>query len=115
MKKIEVTLENVREKIKEFYKEREWHFLTINGVALKEERLEIQWIFSKYEALDEIKVFYAEIGYRDVVPSVVDMIPSAIISQREVVDMFGIEIEGSQKGLYLDEDSLKSPLSGCTI
>ena len=40
-----------------------------------------------------------------------EIVPSAIISQRELVDMFDIEIEGSEKGLYLDEDSMQAPLS----
>jgi NADH:ubiquinone oxidoreductase subunit C len=111
MQKIEVTLENVREKILEFYDEKKWHFITLNGVALEENRVEVQWMFSKYEALDEVIIFYAEIEYKDIVPSIVDIIPSAIISQREIVDMFGVKVEGSLKGLYLDEDSLQMPLS----
>jgi len=41
MKKIEISLENVREKIEEFYDERVWHFITLNGVALKDEKTEI--------------------------------------------------------------------------
>jgi NADH:ubiquinone oxidoreductase subunit C len=109
--KIEVTLTNVVEKIKEFYKEKEWHFLTLNGVALEENRVEIQWIFAKYAAMDEVVVFYAKINYDEIVPSIEDIIPSAIISQREIVDMFGVEVEGSSKGLYLDEDSLQMPLA----
>lgn len=111
MTKIEVTLTNVVEKIKEFYKEKEWHFLTLNGVALEENRVEIQWIFAKYEAMDEVVVFYANINYDEIVPSIEDIIPSAIISQREIVDMFGVEVEGSSKGLYLDEDSIQMPLA----
>lgn len=115
MKKIEVSLDTVREVIEDFYEYKKWHFLTINGVALAENTMEVQWIFSKYEALDETLVYYAQIAYTDVIPSIVDLIPSAIISQRELVDMFGVQVEGSEKGLYLDEDSLQSPLSGCSI
>ena len=115
MKKVEVTLLNVKEKISEFYDEKVWHFLTLNGVALEDEKTEIQWIFSQYEALDEIVILYVSIDCTDVVPSIVDIIPSAIISQREFVDMFGIEVDGSERGLYLDEDSLQKPLSGCVI
>ncbi|MEA3522204.1 MAG: NADH-quinone oxidoreductase subunit C [Campylobacterota bacterium] len=115
MKKIKVTLEDVREKIKDFYDEKLWHFISLNGVALEDKKTEIQWMFSKYECLDDVVVYYAEIAQEDVVPSVVDMIPSAIISQRELVDMFGVEIEGSEKGLYLDKDSLQMPLSRCSL
>ncbi len=115
MKKIEVTLNNVREEILEFYDAKKWHFLTLNGVALEDEKTEIQWIFSQYEAFDEIVIMFAEIACGDVVPSIVDIVPSAIISQREFVDMFGIEVDGSEKGLYLDQDSLQMPLSSCKV
>ena len=115
MTKIKVSLENIRENILDFYDEKRWHFITLNGLSLDENRLEVQWIFSKYEAMDEIIIYFAEIDYKDVVPSIVDIIASAIISQRELVDMFGVEVEGSEKGLYLDEDSQQMPLSGCAI
>ncbi|MEA1891831.1 MAG: NADH-quinone oxidoreductase subunit C [Campylobacterota bacterium] len=115
MQKIEVVLDSVRDEILKFYDEKVWHFLTINGVGLDDEKLEVQWIFSKYEAMDEVVIYFANIDYKDVVPSVVDIVPSAIISQRELVDMFGIEVEGSDKGLYLDEDSLQMPLSSCRM
>ena len=45
MKKIEVTLANVVNVIREFYKLKEHHFLTLNGLALDEKMTEIQWIF----------------------------------------------------------------------
>ena len=115
MKKIKVTLDIVSEEIRIFYDYKKWHFLTINGVALEGDRLEVQWIFSRYSAMDDIVMFYAECAYKDVIPSIVDTIPSAIISQRELVDMFGVEVEGSEKGLYLDAHSTQSPLSGCSI
>ena len=116
MKKIEVSLESVRDSIKEFYRPTVYHFLTLNGVALDETKTEIQWIFSKYGEVDSSMMFYTIVNQDDVIPSIADIIPSAIISQREIVDMFGIEIEGSEKGLYLDEDSLQKPLSGgCVI
>ena len=115
MKKIKVTLESIRDEIKEFYDYKTWHFLTLNGVALEDNKLEVQWIFSKYEAMDEIVIYFAQVEYSDVIPSIEDIIPSAIISQREIVDMFGVEVEGSEKGLYLDEDSKSAPLSGCQI
>jgi len=115
MKKIKITLDIVADEIRIFYDYKKWHFLTINGVALADNRLEVQWIFSRYETMDEIVMFYVECGYKDVIPSIVDTVPSAIISQRELVDMFGIEVEGSEKGLYLDDDSKQAPLSGCSI
>jgi len=116
MKKIEVKLETIVDKISKFYNPTEYHFLTLNGVAIDKERTEIQWIFSKYGEIDSVEMFYVIVNQDDVIPSIVDIIPSAIMSQREIVDMFGIEVEGSEKGLYLDEDSLQKPLSGgCMI
>ncbi len=115
MKKIKVTLEILADGVQTFYDYKKWHFLTINGVALADNRLEVQWIFSKYGAMDKIVVFYVECSYTDVIPSIVESIPSAIISQRELVDMFGVVVEGSEKGLYLDDDSKQAPLSGCSL
>jgi len=113
--RIETTLEKMQSDIKRFYDKKVWHFLTLNGVQLDENSTEIQWIFSKYGQKDAITLFYLTATRGDIIPSVTDILPSAIISQREIVDMFGIEIEGSPKGLYLDEDSLTSPLSRCRI
>lgn len=116
MQKIEVELSTVVEVIRKFYNDREYHFLTLNGVAIDEQMTEIQWIFSKYGEVDNVVMFFTTVNQDDIIPSIVDIIPSAIISQREVVDMFGIEVQNSEKGLYLDEDSLQKPLSGgCSI
>ena len=115
MQKIEVDLADIRDEIQKFYDEKVWHFLTLNGVGLDDEKLEVQWIFSKYKSMDEVVIYFANIKYSDVVPTIVDIVPSAIISQRELVDMFGVEVEGSDKGLYLDEDSLQMPLSSCRM
>lgn len=115
MKKIQSSLENIVNDLKAFYDVKIWSFLTLNGVKIDEESTEIQWIFSKYFAVDEVVVFYIEVKQDDLIPSIVDFIPSAIISQREIVDMFGIIVENSEKGLYLDEDSEQMPLSSCGI
>ena len=115
MNKIETSLKTVVEDIKNFYKKEQHHFLTLNGLKIDEETTQIQWIFSKYEEIDSITMFYVNVKQDDIIPSVVEILPSAIISQREIVDMFGIEIEGSSKGLYLDEDSEQMPLGSCGI
>lgn len=115
MKKIETTLQNVVEDIKDFYDEKMWQFLTLNGVKLDESTTEIQWIFSKYNTLNEVIVFFAPVTNDDIIPSITDIIPSAIISQREIIDMFGIKVADSTGGLYLDEDSPHAPLSSCGI
>jgi Ni,Fe-hydrogenase III component G len=118
MNKIEITLSQAVEKLKSFYEPEKHHFLTLNGVALDKEHTEIQWIFCEYGKIDHTTIFYCVVKQDDVIPSITEFIPSAIISQREIVDMFGIVVEGSEQGLYLDEDSLQKPLSlssGCSL
>jgi ech hydrogenase subunit D len=115
MKKIKLSINNIKDEIKEFYNQKLWHFITLNGVALEDNKTQIQWMFSKYEALDEVVIYYVDVEQDVILPSIVDIIPSATISQREIVDMFGIEIEDTTKGLYLDEDSEQHPLSKCSI
>jgi len=116
MKKIETNLKRVVDDIQSFYHPQKHHFLTLNGVALEKDKVEIQWVFSHYGEKDQNTIFYTLISEADTIPSITEIIPSAIISQREIVDMFGIQVENSEKGLYLDEDSLQKPLSlGCAI
>ncbi|WP_300364693.1 NADH-quinone oxidoreductase subunit C [Hydrogenimonas sp.] len=120
MKKIETTLERVVKTIEEFYDRYEWHFLTLNGIDLDDGKIELQWIFAKYGAKDETVVFYCITDYETEVPSIVKLIPSAIMGEREVVDMFGLTIEGIEGKLYLSDDSLKTPLKtmglgGCEV
>lgn len=115
MQKIETNLENLVTDIEKFYDYKIWEFLTLNGVKIDEETTEIQYIFSKYNAIDEVVIYCINVKQDEIIPSITDIIPSAIISQREIVDMFGIEVEGSEKGLYLDEDSVSAPLAACGI
>ena len=110
MKKIEITLETLLSEIEKFYDPKVWHFVTINGIGIFEDTIEIQWIFSKYGVKNEIVAFFIQTNYDTIIPSIVSLIPPAIMGEREVVDMFGVKIENIQKGLYLDDDSLQSPL-----
>lgn len=111
----ETTLKTLLKDIESFYDKKKHHFLTLNGVKLDENRTEIQWIFSSYGKVSDDVIFYTDVNQDEIIPSVVSLLPSAIISQREIVDMFGIEVENSQKGLYLDEDSELMPLGSCGI
>jgi len=115
MDKIKSSLQMIVTDIKEFYIESKHHFLGLSGVVLEADIIEIQWIFCEYGVKNSEKVFYIEISKENTIPSIVEFIPSAIISQREIVDMFGLEVEDTTKGLYLDEDSLEAPLGGCKI
>ncbi|MDD2266081.1 NADH-quinone oxidoreductase subunit C [Sulfuricurvum sp.] len=112
MMKYEITLATLLADIGAFYEPKKWHFLTVNGIDLGEGKIELQWIFSKYHVKDEIVIYYAISDYETPIPSVVSLIPSAFMGEREIVDMFGLTVEGAEKGLYLDEDSLPHPLRG---
>lgn len=112
MTKIETTLTALLNDIGAFYKPKVWHFLSINGIDLGEGKIELQWIFSRYEVKDEIVIYYAISDYDTPVPSIVSLIPSSIMGEREIVDMFGLRVDGAERGLYLDEDSLPHPLRG---
>jgi Ni,Fe-hydrogenase III component G len=110
MKKIGIELEYLLEEIRRFYDAKAWHFLTVNGIDLCDGHIELQWLFSKYGARDEIVCFSAVSDFDTEIPSLVSLIPSAVMGERELVDMFGVKVEGAEKGLYLDEDSQTMPL-----
>lgn len=110
MKKIRIEFSGLLEAIDTFYDPKAWHFLTVNGIDLGEAGIELQWLFSKYGARDEIVCYYAISDYETEVPSIVPLIPSAIMGEREIVDLFGLKVEGAEAGLYLDEDSQQTPL-----
>lgn len=110
MKKIETNLETIVSDIEKFYDEKLWHFMSVNGVDLGNEKIELQWIFTKYGVMDEVVVYFTEVDYKETVPTLTDLIPSAIMSEREIVDLFGLTILGADKGLMLDGDSLQAPL-----
>lgn len=112
MTKLATTLPTLLTDIGTFYEAEKWHFLSVNGIDLGEGKIELQWIFSKYGVKDEIVIYYALSDYETPIPSIVSLIPSAIMGEREIVDMFGLKVDGAAKGLYLDEDSMKHPLRG---
>jgi ech hydrogenase subunit D len=112
MHKIETTLPSLLDDLRDFYRPEAWHFLTVNGIDLGEGKIELQWIFSRYLTKDDVVVFYALSDYDTPVPSVVSLIPSAFMGEREIVDMFGLNVENTDGGLYLDEDSQPHPLRG---
>jgi len=110
MTKLETTLATLLADIGAFYEPKTWHFLSVNGIDLGDGKIELQWIFSKYGVKDEIVIYYALSDYETPVPSLVSLIPSAFMGEREIVDMFGLKVDGAERGLYLDEDSLQHPL-----
>ncbi|MBN2894767.1 MAG: NADH-quinone oxidoreductase subunit C [Campylobacterales bacterium] len=115
MNKITVNLENVVETIKAFYNPAAHHFLTLNALNAPDDSIELEWIFTRYGVIDEPTVFTLTCKRDVLIPSVTSFIPSAIMSERETVDMFGVSIEGAKRGLYLDEDSREMPLGRCRV
>ena len=110
MEKIEIELPELLNRLGAFYDAMVWHFITVNGIDAGEGKIELQWLFSRYGIKDETVLFYTVVPYGTKIPSIVSLIPSATLSEREIVDMFGVDIEGAEKGLYLEEDSLSMPL-----
>ncbi len=110
MQKIESSLERIVTDIKSFYDPKKWHFLTVNGIDNCDGTLELQWIFSEYGVKNSIVSFFVTVSEDAQIPSVTPFIPSAYMGEREIVDLFGLFIEGAAKGLYLDEDSVTTPL-----
>lgn len=95
--------------LQDFYDEKVHHFVTINGVQIAQNLLEVQYIFSNY-ADANVTIFYDEIDFDTLIPSIENIIKNASIAQRELVDMFGVQVAQTQKGLYLDSDSPQAPL-----
>ena len=109
MNKIQSSLEDIVADITAFYDYKKHHFMTLNAVQLAYGIIEVQWIFSDY--IDgSITMFYIECSDNETLPSIAALIPNATISQEEVVDMFGLKIENTPRGLYLDPDSKQAPL-----
>jgi len=120
MEKREIRLEKLIEEVRAFYDPCQWHFLTLNGIDLGEGKIELQWIFTRYGTVEEPLVLWCVSDYETPVPSLTELIPSAIMGERETVDMFGVTVEGVEGRLYLSDDSMKTPLrtmglGGCEL
>ena len=109
IEEIKVPLREIRRAIKEFYDPERWHFITVNGTDLGG-KVELKWFFSSYEDVNTYTVFVSEAGYDDEIPTITYIIPSAWISEWELADLFGLNVEGAKKGLFLDPDSPQAPL-----
>ena len=109
MKKIATTIDKLLIDLKAFYTPSIWHFITVNGVDLGE-GMEVQYLFSKYDVCEDVVCFYIEVPYDELVPTITSLIPSAYLGEGEMVDMFGIKIENTPKGMFLEDDSVQQPL-----
>lgn len=109
MKKIETSIENLVQDLKNFYDETQWHYITVSALDLGD-GLEIQYFFTRYGNVEECICYYVNVDYKEEVPSIIHIIPSAYLGEGEVVDMFGANIKGVSQGTFLDPDSIQTPL-----
>jgi len=110
MEKIEIKLENLKEKITSFYDVDMYRFVSVNAIDLIDS-FEIHWVF--IDKNYNFKVLYTILSYDRVVPSIKDIVPSAFISEMEIADLFGIDIEDTQKGAFLEPDMVAPLRSKC--
>jgi ech hydrogenase subunit D len=109
MKRIETTIEKVRNDIRHFYQPELYHFIVMNAVDLGE-KIEVQWFFSDYMEPFEIIAFCAQITPDVEVPSISDIVPSAWVAEAELVDLMDIKIENTSGGFVLEPDFESGPL-----
>jgi ech hydrogenase subunit D len=109
MKRIDITLQDVKAGIGAFYKYDKHHFIVMNAVDLGQ-KIEVQWFFSDYDYPCEVTAFCTQIEPTDVVPSMKDIISSAWVAEAELVDLVDINIENTEKGFVLEADSEYAPL-----
>jgi Ni,Fe-hydrogenase III component G len=109
MKKIETTLENLKNDIKDFYNYQLHHFMVMNAVDLGE-KIEVQWFFCDYAPPCEITTFYALVKPESEIPSIRDIVPSAWVAEAELVDLMNIKIENTENGFVLEPDFETGPL-----
>jgi len=105
----EATTKNIVELIKTWYDENKYHYVTVNATD-NGENLTIDWIFSKYFEKNKLVVFRAIVDYDEQIPSIVEIIPSAWISEWELADLFGVDVENAAKGVFIEPDAPSAPL-----
>ena len=106
----DATIDNIKEKIKNWYDEEKYHYVTINAVD-NGGNVTLDWIFFDYNE-DKWYVFrIGEVEYDTLIPSMNDIIPSSWMAEWELVDLFGLNVENTQKGLMIKDPNIFAPLS----
>jgi NADH:ubiquinone oxidoreductase subunit C len=109
MKRIEISIENLKTDISNFYNQEKHHFVVMNAVDLGE-KIEVQWFFCDYEPPCAITAFCTQIQPTNEIPSIRDLISSAWVAEAELVDLMDIKIENTSKGFVLEPDFESGPL-----
>ncbi len=109
MKRIETSLENVKDDIGNFYKPDMHHFMVMNAVDLGE-KIEVQWFFSDYANPSNIIAFCVQINPNVEIPSIRDIVESSWVAEAELVDLMNIKIQNTAKGFVLESDFESGPL-----
>ena len=109
MRRIETSIDKIKEDIRNFYKPDVHHFMVINAVDLGE-KIELQWFFCEYANPLDVIAFCVQIQPGVKVPSIKDIVESAWIAEAELVDLMDIEIENTAKGFVLEPDFESGPL-----
>lgn len=107
---IQIELNELCQIVGEFYDYKKHHLSCVNATDLGNEKVKLQWIFAHYEIINEYTIFVAFTNYDTNVPTITKIVPSAVMSEMEIVDLFGLKIDETPKGLYLDEKSPMNPL-----
>ena len=106
----EVSLDSIKDEIREWYNEDSYHYVTVNAVD-SGESLTIDWIFSEYGVKNKIYIFRAkDVTYDSLIPSLVEIIPCTWLSEWDLADMFDLNIENAVKGVFLEPEAPKAPL-----
>jgi len=106
----DANVDNVVDLIKAWYDEKKYHYVTVNATD-NGGSVTIDWIFSKYYEKNKLVVFRAEnVLYETKIPSIVSVVPSAWISEWELADLFGLDVENAAKGVFIEPDAPQAPL-----
>jgi NADH:ubiquinone oxidoreductase subunit C len=109
MKRIETSIDKIKNDIRDFYNPVLHHFMVINAVDLGE-KIEVQWFFCDYAHPGEITAFCIQIQPDIEIPSIRDIVSSAWVAEAELVDLMNIKIENTPKGFVLEPDFESGPL-----
>ena len=109
MKRIETSIDAIKDDIRNFYKPDQHHFIVMNAVELGE-KMEVQWFFCDYAQPGDITAFCTQIQPDIEIPSIRDIVESAWVAEAELVDLMNIKIENTDKGFVLEPDFESGPL-----